>query len=174
LPNGNQFTRDDAPAHHGGSKSYLYLFLNHLSFDIACITLVKAGQPMARILVAESNRAVREFIVGILAEVGHDVQACENGVEASVWLATSAVDVLVTDMVLHGGNGLLLSKHCGDLGIPTITLTGRKFDGDEVQAERPLALLEKPFRFADLQRVLTAVRAPRSAAALRGGTSNAA
>jgi CheY-like chemotaxis protein len=115
---------------------------------------------MARILVAESDRAIREFIAGILAEVGHDVQACGNGIEATVWLATSAVDVLVTDMVLHGTHGLLLSKHCADLGIPIVTLTGRTFHGDEAQAERPLALLEKPFRFSDLQRVLNAVAAP--------------
>jgi len=129
---------------------------------------------MARILVAESDRAIREFIAGILAEVGHDVQACGNGVEASVWLASSTIDVLVTDMVLHGSQGLLLSKHCADLGIPTITLTGREFHADEAQEERPLALLEKPFRFSDLQRVLNAVEASRSAAAFSGGTSNAA
>jgi two-component system, cell cycle response regulator CpdR len=130
---------------------------------------------MARILVAESDSAIREFIAGILAEVGHDVQACGNGIEASVWLASSAIDVLVTDMVLHGSQGLLLSKHCADLGIPTITLTGREFHADEPQGEeRPLALLEKPFRFSDLQRVLNAVEAFRSPAAFSGGTSNAA
>ena len=66
---------------------------------------------MARILLAEADRAIREFIAGILAEFGHDVRACENGVEASVWLATSSIDVLVTDMVLRGGQGLILSKY---------------------------------------------------------------
>ena len=49
---------------------------------------------MARILVVESDRAIREFIAGILAEVGHDVQVCGNGIEATVWLASSAIDVL--------------------------------------------------------------------------------
>jgi DNA-binding NtrC family response regulator len=129
---------------------------------------------MARILVAESDSAIREFIAGILAEVGHDVQVCGNGIEATVWLASSAIDVVVTDMVLFGSQGLLLSKHCADLGIPTITLTGREFHADEAQGERPLALLEKPFRFSDLQRVLNAVEAFRSPAAFSGGTSNAA
>ncbi len=129
---------------------------------------------MARILVAESDRAIREFIAGILAEVGHDVQACGNGIEATVWLASSAIDVLVTDMVLHDSQGLLLSKHCADLGIPTITLTGREFRIDAAQGEPPLALLEKPFRFSDLQRILNAVEAFRSPAAFSGGTSNAA
>jgi two-component system cell cycle response regulator CpdR len=129
---------------------------------------------MARILVAESDRAIREFIAGILAEVGHDVQACANGIEASVWLASSAIDVLVTDMVLHGSQGLLLSKHCADLGIPTITLTGREFHVDKAHGPPPPALLEKPFRFSDLQRVLNAIKASRSAATFSGGTSNVA
>ena|SRR6266436_1521707 len=129
---------------------------------------------MARILVAESDGAIREFIAGILTEVGHDVQACGNGIEASVWLASSAIDVLVTDMVLHGTHGLLLSKHCADLGIPTITLTGREFHADQAREQRPLALIEKPFRFSDLQRVLNAVRASRLAVAFSGGTSNVA
>jgi len=131
---------------------------------------------MARILLAESNRAIREFIAGILAEVGHDVRACENGIEASVWLATSSVEVLVTDMVLHGSQGLILSKHCAELGIPTITLTGREFRADQAPADRPPALLEKPFRFSDLHRILDAVEAsrPTSAAGFTDGTSNAA
>ena len=81
---------------------------------------------------------------------------------------------VVTDMVLHGSQGLLLSKHCADLGIPTITLTGREFHADQAGRELPLALLEKPFRFSDLQRVLNAVEAARSGAAFSGGTSNAA
>ena len=129
---------------------------------------------MARILVAESDGAIREFIAGILAEVGHDVQTCRNGIEATVWLASSAIDVVVTDMVLHGSQGLLLSKHCADLGIPTITLTGRKFHADQAPGELPLTLLEKPFRFSDLQRVLNAVESSRSAVAFGGGTTNAA
>jgi two-component system, cell cycle response regulator CpdR len=129
---------------------------------------------MARILLAEADRAIREFIAGILAEFGHDVRACENSVEASVWLATSSIDVLVTDMVLRGGQGLILSKYCAELGIPTVTLTGREFRADQAPGDHPLALLEKPFRFSDLQRVLTAVENTRPPAVLRGGTSNAA
>ncbi len=60
---------------------------------------------MARVLVAEPNRAIREFIAGILTESGHDVIVSENEIEASVWLATSSIDVLVTDMVLHAEQG---------------------------------------------------------------------
>jgi DNA-binding NtrC family response regulator len=136
--------------------------------------LVEAEEAMARILLAESDRAIREFIAGILTECGHDVRACENGVDASVWLATSPIDVLVTDMVLQGGQGLLLSKHCAELGIPTVTLTGRRFRPDQAPSEHPPSLLEKPFRFSDLQQVLNAVRNLQPIDTFGDGTSTVA
>src|SRR5436190_17507485 len=82
---------------------------------------------MARILLTEPDRAIREFIAGILSEFGHDVVACENIVEAEVWLATSPIDVLVTDLVLRGEQGVMLSRSCSALGIPTVTLSGGHF-----------------------------------------------
>src|SRR5580704_4030245 len=119
---------------------------------------------MARILLTEPDRAIREFIAGILTEFGHDVVTCENIVEAEVWLATSPIDVLVTDLVLRGEQGVMLSRSCSAMGIPTVTLTGRDFLPDQVS--RPPPLLEKPFRFSDLQRVLTAIDTARWAAAV--------
>lgn len=126
---------------------------------------------MARILLTEPDRAIRDFIAGILGEFDHDVVACETVVEAEVWLATSTIDVLVTDLVLRGEHGVVLSRRCAELGIPTVTLTGRDFLPD--QTSRPPPLLEKPFRFSDLQRVLHAIDSARSAAPRRP-TSSAA
>ena len=123
---------------------------------------------MARILLAESDRKIREFIAGILADCGHDVHACENGTEASAWLLERPVDVLVSDLVLSGTQGSILGINCAALGIPMITLTGREFRAEEAKEDRPRTLLEKPFRFADLQRVLNAVGVhPRSTDAQR-------
>lgn len=104
-------------------------------------------------------------MAGILAEFGHDVQQCENGIEASVWLATAVFDVLVTDMVLYSQQGLVLRKSCARLGIRTVTLTGREFHADKPKEERPSPLLETPFRFSDLRSVLTAVGTVPSTAA---------
>ena len=67
-------------------------------------------QPMARILLTEPDRAIREFIAGILSEFGHDVVASENIVEAEVWLATSPIDVLVTDLVLRSEQGVMFEQ----------------------------------------------------------------
>ena len=112
---------------------------------------------MARILLAEPDSKIRQFIAGILAEFGHDVQVCENDIEASVWLATAKMDALVTDLVLDGSRGSILGKICAELGVRTITLTGQEFHADATQEDRPRPLVEKPFRFSDLQQVLNAV-----------------
>jgi two-component system cell cycle response regulator CpdR len=129
---------------------------------------------MARILLAEQNRAIREFIAGILTEFGHDVQLCDNGIEASVWLATAHFDVLVTDMMLQDSQGLSLSRQFASLGTRTVTLTGREFHAGRAGKNPPPALFEKPFRFSDLHRVLNAIETLRPATAPRGEASSAA
>jgi DNA-binding NtrC family response regulator len=129
---------------------------------------------MARILLAEADPAIREFIAGILTEFGHDVMTSANAVEASVWVATCPFDVLVTDMVLRSEQGVNLSRDCAALGIRTITLTGREYLADQSETTRPPSLLEKPFRFSDLQRVLQAVETPLPAASIRSETSSLA
>src|SRR6516225_4687377 len=127
---------------------------------------------MARILLAEPDPAIREFIAGILAEFGHDVMTSANTIEAGVWIATSPFDVLITDLTLRSEQGVDLSRDCAALGIRTITLTGREYLADQGDAALPLSLLEKPFRFSDLQRVLDAVQAPPPAASIPHQTSN--
>jgi DNA-binding response OmpR family regulator len=129
---------------------------------------------MARILLAEPDSAIREFIAGILTEFGHDVLVCENVVDASVWLATSSIDVLVTDMVLQGEQGQMLTRSCAGLGVRAITLTGREFHADQIDTARPLGLLEKPFRFSDLHRVLSAVQLGQPTAPVRHHRSSVA
>jgi DNA-binding response OmpR family regulator len=110
---------------------------------------------MARILLAESDPRLREFIAGILSDCGHAVEVCADGIEAAASLGT--VDVVVTDLVLNLGQGTIFGENCAALGIPTITLSGHQFLPDQTAAERPLPLFEKPFRFADLRYVLGAV-----------------
>jgi DNA-binding NtrC family response regulator len=112
---------------------------------------------MACILIAESDQLIREFIVGILADCGHTVETCANAAEAAISLATHAIDVVISDLVLELGDQTSLGRDCAALGIPTFTLSGRRFSPDQSLAERPLALIEKPFRFGDLQTVLDAV-----------------
>ncbi len=112
---------------------------------------------MARILLAESDERICEFLAGILADFGHEVIKCQNGSEATARLAIGPIDVLVTDLVLRESEGSKLNGCCAAHGIPAITLTGREFLADQTGRDRPLPLLDKPFRFADLERVVEAV-----------------
>ena len=112
---------------------------------------------MARVLLAESDRRIRDFIAGILIDCGHAVELCADGIEAAASLTTKGVDVVVTDLVLSLGEGTVLRNNCAALGIPTITLSGCEFRPGQAPAKRLPILIEKPFRFADLQSVLEAV-----------------
>ena len=124
---------------------------------------------MALVLLAESDRRIRDFIAGILIDCGHAVEVCADGEEAAATLTIKGVDVVVTDLVLSLGQGSALRQNCAALGIPTITLSGCEFRPGQAAAKRLPILLEKPFRFGDLQSVLDAV-----AAHSRSVASNAA
>ena len=115
---------------------------------------------MARILVAESDSRVRTFIAGILADFGHDVRECADGAEAGRCLLSGEIDVVVTDLVLGSAEAAGLAREAAALGVPIVTLTGRRFvEAGASDADTPQPLVDKPFRFADLQSVVDAVAA---------------
>ena len=113
---------------------------------------------MARILLAEADRHIRRFIAGILADCGHAVETCADAAEAATSLSQRAVDVVVTDLVLEGKGATKLGRDCAARGIPTVTLSGRRFRPGRSAAQPPRGFIEKPFRFEDLRSVLDALR----------------
>jgi two-component system cell cycle response regulator CpdR len=64
---------------------------------------------MARILVAEDERAVREFVCRALDQEGHTVTSVEDGLEALSQLAIKDFDLLLTDIVMPGMDGIALA-----------------------------------------------------------------
>ncbi|MBP7252004.1 MAG: response regulator [Alphaproteobacteria bacterium] len=66
-------------------------------------------EPSARILVAEDNPSVREFIVRSLASVGYDVTAVADGQQALDVLVNERFAVLVTDIVMPNVDGIALA-----------------------------------------------------------------
>jgi DNA-binding NtrC family response regulator len=127
---------------------------------------------MARILLAESDQQISEFLSRIFADFGHEVITCQNGSEATARLAIGPIDVLVSDLVLRDGEGAKLNGYCAAHGIPAITLTGREVYADQGSCKRPAALVDKPFRFADLERVVEAVVALSRSSQVRPGAGN--
>lgn len=66
-------------------------------------------EPSARILVAEDNPSVREFIVRSLTGVGYDVTAVADGQQALDVLVNERFAVLVTDIVMPNVDGIALA-----------------------------------------------------------------
>ena len=64
---------------------------------------------MARILVAEDEASVREFVRRALESRHHDVVAVADGAEALAVLAGGAFDLLLTDIVMPVMDGIALS-----------------------------------------------------------------
>ena len=64
---------------------------------------------MARILVAEDELAVREFVTRALAHHGHDVTAVDDGLKALEAVSADAFDLVVTDIVMPGLDGIALA-----------------------------------------------------------------
>jgi len=64
---------------------------------------------MARILVVEDVAAVREFVRRALTNEGHDVEVAEDGLKALAILAVNEFDLLLTDIVMPGLDGIALA-----------------------------------------------------------------
>ncbi len=65
--------------------------------------------PLARVLVAEDNPAVREFIVRSLTGAQYDVVAAADGQLAFDMLTQEKYDVLVSDIVMPHIDGIALA-----------------------------------------------------------------
>lgn len=81
---------------------------------------------MARILIAEDDAAVQSFVTRALMHRGHDVRAVEDGVQALEVLAGDDFDLLITDIVMPGldGIGLALKVARDYPELPVLLMTG--------------------------------------------------
>jgi DNA-binding NtrC family response regulator len=121
---------------------------------------------MARVLLAERDQRIGDFLAGILAEFGHEVATCADAIELSARLAGDAIDVVLTDFMLSDDRDPGFRRDCEARDIPAITLTGQLLSLDR-SALAPLPLIDKPFRFADLSSVVEAVAACTATVAAR-------
>jgi diguanylate cyclase (GGDEF)-like protein/PAS domain S-box-containing protein len=63
------------------------------------------------VLVVDDERSVRQLLTQFLRRLGHDVVTADNGKEALVLLGTTAVDLILLDMMMPIMTGLELLKH---------------------------------------------------------------
>jgi two-component system NtrC family sensor kinase len=68
-----------------------------------------AGRPGERILVAEDDDDVRQYVATSLQELGYEVFVAQNGDGALKMLDQHAVNLLLTDVIMPGMNGRKLA-----------------------------------------------------------------
>src|ERR671916_664318 len=108
---------------------------------------------MPRILLAEDDSSMREYLQRALQRVGYDVTAVGCGTEAMPLLEQERFDLLLTDIVMPEMDGIELAQKASviDPSIRVMFITG--FAAVALQGGRtaPEAkLLSKPFHLKDL------------------------
>jgi CheY-like chemotaxis protein len=126
---------------------------------------------MPRILIAEDDDAVREFVARALALQGHEVTAVVDGGQALEALADASFDLLLTDIVMPGLDGIALAlkvaKERPDM--PVLLMTG--YAAERQRAHNLDALicrvLLKPFTLKEVCGAVAEVLADRGIASPR-------
>jgi len=98
---------------------------------------------MARILLAEDDPAVREFVRRALAHSGHEVNAVDDGLGAVEALTGDAYDLLITDIVMPGMDGIALALKVSKdhPRMPILMMTG--YAAERQRAHNLEALIHK-------------------------------
>ncbi|MBX6321030.1 MAG: response regulator [Rhodospirillaceae bacterium] len=109
---------------------------------------------MARILVAEDEASVREFVARALRLRGHEITAVEDGGAALEALARAPYDLLLTDIVMPGLDGVALAlKVSRDYPrMPVLLMTGFAAERQRAHnlSEIVCRVVTKPFTLKEI------------------------
>lgn len=109
---------------------------------------------MARLLVADDDRAIRESLVRAFELEGHSVVAVADGAAALAAAKEAAVDALVLDLMMPGVDGLTVCRvlRAENDRTPILMLTARTETSDRVAGLDAGAddYLAKPFALDEL------------------------
>ncbi len=126
---------------------------------------------MPRLLIAEDDDAVREFVARALTLQGHEVPAVIDGGQALEALAAAPYDLLLTDIVMPGLDGIALALKVAKErpSMPVLLMTG--YAAERQRAHNLDALicrvLLKPFTLKEVCGAVAEVLAERGIAAPR-------
>jgi two-component system cell cycle response regulator CpdR len=133
---------DDPPAIIGGLPSPVEVSLKN-----------NGAASMARILLAEDDGSLRGFLTRALERAGHEVTACENGDDAVDALEDGPWDLLLTDIVMPGADGIEVARIAANRqpGLRIMFITGFAAVAlTAAQATPQAKVLSKPVHLRDL------------------------
>jgi two-component system, cell cycle response regulator CpdR len=108
---------------------------------------------MTRILLAEDEQAMREYLTRALEKSGYEVVAVDRGTDAVPLLESSHFDLLLTDIVMPEMDGIELARHCAKVSPKSEVMFITGFSGVALRAGESMPqakILSKPFHLKDL------------------------
>ncbi|HUJ03617.1 MAG TPA: response regulator [Rhizomicrobium sp.] len=109
---------------------------------------------MAQILLAEDDESLRRFLAQALVKAGHAVTDFGDGGEAYECLKDGRFDLLLTDIVMPGMDGIELAKRAaemdGALKIMFITGFAAVALHPSSNAPKQAKVLSKPFHLREI------------------------
>lgn len=111
---------------------------------------------MAKILLAEDDDSMRDFLAKALTRAGHDVESVADGEEGLDALGENAgtFELLLTDIVMPGVDGIELARRAAEIdpGLKIMFITGFAAVALNagLSAKREAKVLSKPFHLRDL------------------------
>jgi DNA-binding response OmpR family regulator len=107
-----------------------------------------------KVLIAEDDRKLSQFLIRAFGEEGYIVDSCRTGTQAVEQTRSIAYDLLVLDWMLPEKDGLSVCRELRQAGhkVPVLMLTARGEVGEKVQALDAGAddYLTKPFHLDEL------------------------
>jgi CheY-like chemotaxis protein len=112
---------------------------------------------MARILLADDEAAMRDFVKRTLEADGHEVVVASEGSEAFGLLSAdgAAFDLLITDVHMPSMDGLTLAEKGSRLkpGLPILLMSGFAVDRTKLAAAgaNVVGIVQKPFTLEQIR-----------------------
>jgi two-component system cell cycle response regulator CpdR len=107
---------------------------------------------MPKILLAEDDEAMRQFLERALLRAGYEITAVDTGLAALPHLETGAFDLLLTDIVMPEMDGIELAQRVATLSPGTRVMFITGFAAVALNRGTPPGsrVLSKPFHLRDL------------------------
>jgi two-component system cell cycle response regulator CpdR len=109
---------------------------------------------MTRILLAEDDDSLRGFLKRALERAGYEVRACADGEEALEALPEAEWDLLLTDIVMPGADGIEVARQAAviqpDLRIMFITGFAAVALAAKESAPEGAKVLSKPIHLREI------------------------
>lgn len=109
---------------------------------------------MARILIAEDDESMRNFLAQSLRRKGYEVESAEDGLAAEAAISAGEFDLLIADIVMPGIDGVELARRAclSKPHLRVMFITGFAAVALQLRESQPreTRVLSKPFHLRQL------------------------